>query len=99
MWRLENGQAALVAYEVYGGPRNQYGKIPGVIGRSEFGLLSQLRHAPLVPPFPAASRLDRLLPVPSGSLLRETPPNSPTFATRGIARAPPRETLYAALCA
>jgi len=38
VWRLENGQAALVAYEVYRGPRNQYGKIPGVIGRSEFGL-------------------------------------------------------------
>ena len=38
VWRLENGQAALVAYEVYRGPRNQYGKIPGVIGRGEFGL-------------------------------------------------------------
>ncbi len=38
VWRLENGQAVLVAYEVYRGPRNQYGKIPGVIGRSEFGL-------------------------------------------------------------
>jgi len=38
VWRLENGQAVLVAYEVYRGPRNQFGKIPGVIGRSEFGL-------------------------------------------------------------
>lgn len=37
-WRLENGQAALVAYEVYRGPKNQYGKIPGVVGRSEFGI-------------------------------------------------------------
>lgn len=37
VWRLENGQAALVAYEIYRGPKNQYGKIPGVFGRSEFG--------------------------------------------------------------
>jgi hypothetical protein len=37
-WRLENGQAVLVAYEVYRGPKNQYGKIPGVVGRSEFGI-------------------------------------------------------------
>jgi len=27
----------LVAYEIYRGPKNQYGKIPGVFGRSEFG--------------------------------------------------------------
>lgn len=38
VWRLENGRAVLVAYEVYRGPRSQYGKIPGVLGRSEFGL-------------------------------------------------------------
>ena len=38
VWRLENGQAMLVAYEVYRGPNNQYGKIPGVLGRSEFGI-------------------------------------------------------------
>ena len=38
VWRLENGRAALVAYEVYRGPRNQYGQIPGVFGRSEFGV-------------------------------------------------------------
>ena len=38
VWRLEKGQAVLVAYEVYRGPNNQYGKIPGVLGRSEFGL-------------------------------------------------------------
>jgi transposase len=37
VWRLENGQAVLVAYEIYRDPRNQYGKIPGVFGRSEFG--------------------------------------------------------------
>ena len=38
VWRLEQGQAVLVAYEVYRGPRNQYGQIPGVLGRSEFGI-------------------------------------------------------------
>ena len=38
VWRLENGQAVLVAYEVYRGPNNQYGRIPGVFGRSEFGM-------------------------------------------------------------
>jgi hypothetical protein len=38
VWRLEAGQAALVAYEIYRGPKNQYGKIPGVLGRGEFGL-------------------------------------------------------------
>lgn len=39
VWRLEKGQAVLVAYEVYrGGPKHQYGKIPGVLGRGEFGI-------------------------------------------------------------
>jgi transposase len=38
VWRLENGQAVLVAYEVYRGPQNQFGQIPGTLGRSEFGL-------------------------------------------------------------
>lgn len=38
IWRLENGRAVLVAYEVYRGPRNQFGKIPGTLGRSEFGV-------------------------------------------------------------
>jgi transposase len=38
VWRLEKGRAVLVAYEIYRGPRNQYGKISGVLGRSEFGL-------------------------------------------------------------
>jgi hypothetical protein len=37
-WRLENGRAVLVAYQIYRGPKNQYGRIPGVLGRSEFGL-------------------------------------------------------------
>lgn len=38
VWRLENGRAVLVAYEIYRGPKNQYGQIPGVLGRGEFGL-------------------------------------------------------------
>jgi transposase len=38
VWRLKDGRAVLIAYHVYRGPRNQYGKIPGVLGRSEFGL-------------------------------------------------------------
>ena len=38
VWRLENGRAVLVAYQIYRGPNNRYGKIPGVLGRSEFGL-------------------------------------------------------------
>ena len=38
VWRLENGQAVLVAYEVYRGPKSQYGQISGVLGRSEFGM-------------------------------------------------------------
>ncbi len=38
VWRLENRQAVLIAYEIYRGPNKQYGKIPGVLGRGEFGL-------------------------------------------------------------
>jgi transposase len=38
VWRLEDNQAVLIAYRVYRGPKNQYGKIPGALGRSEFGL-------------------------------------------------------------
>src|SRR5216684_4831698 len=38
VWRLEGGRAVLIAYEVYRGPKNQYGKILGVLGRSEFGM-------------------------------------------------------------
>jgi transposase len=38
VWRLENGRAVLIAYHIYRGPNNHYGKIPGVLGRSEFGL-------------------------------------------------------------
>ena len=45
---LKNGQAVLVAYEIYRGPKNQYGKIPGVFGRSEFGIEIVLAIAYLV---------------------------------------------------
>jgi transposase len=38
IWRLENGRAVLIAYEIYRGPHNQYGKVRGVLGRSEFGM-------------------------------------------------------------
>src|ERR1017187_913783 len=38
VWRLAEGRAVLVAYEIYRGPKNQYGKIPGVLGRSEFSM-------------------------------------------------------------
>ena len=38
VWRLEMGRAVLIAYQIYRGPKNQYGKIPGALGRSEFGI-------------------------------------------------------------
>jgi transposase len=38
VWRLINGRAVLVAYDVYRGPRDEYGQIPGALGRSEYGL-------------------------------------------------------------
>jgi transposase len=38
VWRLQEGRAILVAYQIYRGPGSQYGKIPGVLGRSEFGM-------------------------------------------------------------
>jgi len=38
VWRLENGRAVLVAYQIYRGPGHRYGQIPGVLGRSEYGL-------------------------------------------------------------
>ena len=37
-WRLENGVAVLVAYEIHRGPGGQYGRIPGVPDRGEFGM-------------------------------------------------------------
>ena len=36
-WRLENGSAVLVAYEIYRCGK-LFGKIEGVLGRSEFGI-------------------------------------------------------------
>jgi transposase len=38
VWRLENGRAVLIAYHIFRGGRNQYGKIPGALGRSEWGI-------------------------------------------------------------
>jgi transposase len=48
VWRLEHGRAVLIAYHIYRGPRNQYGKIPGVLGRGEFGIEIILETAHLV---------------------------------------------------
>lgn len=46
VWRLENNRAVLLAYEIYRGPNSNYGQIPGVLGRSEFGLeiVTELAH-------------------------------------------------------
>jgi transposase len=38
VWRLKDGRAVLIAYEIYRSPAGQYGQISGVLGRSEFGL-------------------------------------------------------------
>lgn len=38
VWRLEKGQAVQIAYAIFRGPKKQYGQIPGVLGRSEFGM-------------------------------------------------------------
>jgi hypothetical protein len=48
VWRLEQGKVVLIAYEIYRGPGNRYGKIPGVLGRSEFGLEIAVQLAYLV---------------------------------------------------
>lgn len=37
-WRLENGRAVLVAYEIYRARNGTYGMVRGVLGRSEFGV-------------------------------------------------------------
>jgi transposase len=44
----ERRQAVIVAYEIYRGTHSQYGKIDGVLGRSEFGLEIVLSLAYLV---------------------------------------------------
>lgn len=36
-WRLENGRAVLVAYDIFR-DRNRFGKPPGLVGRSEYGM-------------------------------------------------------------
>jgi transposase len=38
VWRLRDGRAVLIAYQIYRGPGNRYGQIAGVLGRSEFGM-------------------------------------------------------------
>ena len=38
VWRIENGQAVLVAYHVYHGPGGEVPTIPGTLGRSEYGI-------------------------------------------------------------
>lgn len=38
VWRLEQGRAVLIAYQIYRGPGDRYGQIPGVLGRGEFGM-------------------------------------------------------------
>jgi transposase len=48
VWRLKDGRAVLVAYQVFRGPKDAYGKVPGVLGRSEFGLEIVLEIAALV---------------------------------------------------
>jgi hypothetical protein len=46
VWRLENNRAVLISYAIYRGPNKKYGKIPGVLGRSEFGMeiVTELAH-------------------------------------------------------
>jgi transposase len=48
VWRLENHRAVLIAYQIYRSPKNQYGKIPGVLGRSEFSMDIMVQIAYLV---------------------------------------------------
>jgi transposase len=38
VWRLEQGRAVLIAYQIYRAAGNRYGRIPGVLGRGEFGM-------------------------------------------------------------
>jgi transposase len=48
VWRLEQGRAVVIAYHIYRGSNRQYGKIPGVLGRGEFGIEIILEIAILV---------------------------------------------------
>jgi transposase len=38
VWRLEERRAVRIAYEIHRNSKGQYGRIPGVLGRGEFGL-------------------------------------------------------------
>jgi transposase len=38
VWRLEKDRAVLIAYEIHRDAKGRYGKIPGVLGRGEFGM-------------------------------------------------------------
>ena len=38
LWRIEDGEAVLVAYHIYRGPKRKYGTIDGALGRSESGI-------------------------------------------------------------
>lgn len=38
VWRLEQGRAVLVAYRIHRASGDRYGRIPGVLGRGEFGM-------------------------------------------------------------
>src|SRR5271170_2367411 len=38
VWRLEQGRAVLIAYQIYRAQGNRYGQISGVLGRGEFGM-------------------------------------------------------------
>jgi hypothetical protein len=46
VWRLEEGRAVLIAYQIYRAPNGRYGQIQGVLGRSEYGLeiVTQIAH-------------------------------------------------------
>ena len=72
VWRLENQRAVLIAYHIYRGPNNQYGKIPGVLGRSEFGTEIITTSAYLV--YIAGLSFDKvcLLPIVFGTILAST---------------------------
>jgi transposase len=48
VWRLRERRAVLVAYKVYRNSKGQYGRIPGVLGKSEFSLEIVVEMAHLV---------------------------------------------------
>jgi hypothetical protein len=95
VWRLENGQAVLVADEIYRWPKNQYGKIPGVFGRSEFGAEIVLAIAYQVYvvglSFDKVMPVDQLLPEPETAEVAGRRPLEAVDAAmgRGVRRAVP----------